>query len=255
MRIQSNLASVKARVAAAATRSGRNADEITLIAVTKTRSAEEMFEAVRAGVRDVGENKVQEITEKYDRLEALIAETFGRDEMTVGCADAKSSCEPLANWHMIGHLQTNKVKYIIEKVDLIHSVDSLKLAMEIDRRAALCGKAAAVLIQVNPADEESKFGVGMAEAEPLAEQIGRTLPNVKVCGLMSIAPASDDPETVRPYFREVKGLFDRMAIGKPGGAEMKHLSMGMTADFEVAIEEGSNIVRVGTAIFGPRTYP
>jgi pyridoxal phosphate enzyme (YggS family) len=240
MNIADNLETVRDRIDAAAARVGRIGADVLLVAVTKTRSPEEMGLAIRAGVTDIGENKVQEITEKFSRV-GMLAER----ERAGACV----------KWHMIGHLQRNKVKYIIDKVDVVHSVDSIRLAEEIDRRAAACGRMMDILIQVNAAGEESKFGVPVDDAWPLIGEIIERCPSIRVKGLMSIAPAAEDPEDVRGYFREVKELYDfisRDADGERLTAE--YLSMGMTHDFEVAIEEGSNLVRVGTGIFGARNY-
>jgi pyridoxal phosphate enzyme (YggS family) len=222
--IAENIKAVQAKIEAAARKSGRSAEDITLVAVTKTRTPEEMNRAIAAGLTDIGENKVQEIENKYDEV----------------------NTEGL-RWHFIGHLQRNKVKYIITKADLIHSVDSLRLAEEINRRAAEAGRIIDVLIQVNVAREESKFGVTTDEVSRLIESVAETCANIKVTGLMCIAPAADNPEDVRGVFCSAKKLFDEI----PG---LKWLSMGMTHDYEVAIEEGSNIVRVGTGIFGERNY-
>jgi pyridoxal phosphate enzyme (YggS family) len=240
MNITDNLESVRRRVTAAAERAGRSGADVLLVAVTKTRTPDEMAAAIHAGVTDVGENKVQEITEKFAQV--------GR--LTEGDGSGAR-----VKWHMIGHLQRNKVKYIIDKVDIIHSVDSIRLAEEIDRRAAACGRVMDILVQVNAAGEESKFGVQPDEARPLIGGIIEKCRAVRVKGLMSIAPATDDPEDVRKYFREMKQLYDLIARDADGERlTAEYLSMGMTHDFEVAIEEGSNLVRVGTGIFGARNY-
>ncbi len=198
-------------------------DGVKLIAVSKTYSAEVINEAIDCGITDIGENKVQEILSKYDDVKPV-------------------------RWHFIGHLQTNKVKQIVDKIDMIHSVDSLHLAQEISKRAS---SPIDVLIQVNAAGEVQKFGVSPNQAMILANEIVK-LPNLRLRGLMHIAPASDNPEDVRVYFKQVKELFYEL---KPQfGDAFDTLSMGMSKDFEVAIEEGSNCVRVGTAIFGQRNY-
>jgi pyridoxal phosphate enzyme (YggS family) len=238
--IRANLEQVREKVAEAAARSGRAAGEITLVAVTKTRSTDEIEAAIEAGATDIGENKVQEIIDKYDILRLFTENSIKNRNI---------------KWHLIGHLQRNKVKYISDKVDLIHSVDSLRLAGEIDRRAADAGRTMDVLLQVNPAGEESKFGVSSDEARRLAADVMEHCDNVRIKGLMTIVPIADDPNDVRRYFSEMKSLYDR--IGKEEACEklgFEWLSMGMTHDFEVAIEEGANMVRVGTGIFGPRTY-
>ena len=204
-------------------------DDVLLVAVTKTHPADIINEAIDAGATDIGENKAQEIMDKYDQVKPV-------------------------RWHMIGHLQTNKVKYIIDKVDMIHSVDSLKLAKEINKRAANHDKIMDVLVQVNLAQEESKFGVTSEETGELIDAILANCPNVKICGLMCIAPFDENPDNVRKYFAELKKLYDDYKKIEHDNLDFKYLSMGMSHDYNVAIEEGSNLVRVGTAIFGERDY-
>ncbi|MDR0519526.1 MAG: YggS family pyridoxal phosphate-dependent enzyme [Clostridiales Family XIII bacterium] len=238
--IAENVRAVNERIAAAAARAGRSAADITLVAVSKTRTTDEIESAIEAGALDLGENKVQEITDKYDILRIFTE---------------KPSKNRNIRWHMIGHLQRNKVKYIVDKVSLIHSVDSFRLADEINRRAAAAGVTMDILLQINPADEESKFGVAMEDARRLADEVVAGCGNVRVKGLMTIVPIADDPNEVRKYFREMKRIYDK--IGREAMCErldFEWLSMGMTHDFEVAIEEGANMVRVGTGIFGPRAY-
>lgn len=204
-------------------------DDVLLVAVTKTHPADIINEAIDAGATDIGENKAQEIMDKYDQVKPV-------------------------RWHMIGHLQTNKVKYIIDKVDMIHSVDSLKLAKEINKRAANHDKIMDVLVQVNSAQEESKFGVTSEETGEFIDAILANCPNVKICGLMCIAPFDENPDNVRKYFAELKKLYDDYKKIEHDNLDFKYLSMGMSHDYKVAIEEGSNLVRVGTAIFGERDY-
>lgn len=204
-------------------------DDVLLVAVTKTHPADIINEAIDAGATDIGENKAQEIMDKYDQVKPV-------------------------RWHMIGHLQTNKVKYIIDKVDMIHSVDSLKLAKEINKRAANHDKIMDVLVQVNSAQEESKFGVTSEETGELIDAILANCPNVKICGLMCIAPFDENPDNVRKYFAELKKFYDDYKKIEHDNLDFKYLSMGMSHDYKVAIEEGSNLVRVGTAIFGERDY-
>ena len=213
----------------AAERSGRSGDDVLLVAVTKLHSTDEINEAIHCGITDIGENKVQEIMDKYDRVEPV-------------------------RWHLIGHLQTNKVKYIIDKVSMIHSVDSLKLAQEINKHAQQHGLVMDILIQVNSAMEESKFGITTEETGELIGQILETCPNVRIRGLMCIAPFEDNPDDARVYFAEVKKLYDKYGQIDHPMLDFKYLSMGMSNDFEVAIEEGSNLIRVGTSIFGARDY-
>ncbi|MDR3225567.1 MAG: YggS family pyridoxal phosphate-dependent enzyme [Clostridiales Family XIII bacterium] len=239
-KITENLAVVKERIAGAAIKSGRAPGEITLVAVTKTRTTEEIQAAIEAGASDLGENKVQEIMDKHDILRMFTENSTKNRNI---------------KWHMIGHLQRNKVKYIANKVHLIHSVDSLRLAEEVDRRVLDIGSTMDILLQVNPAEEDSKFGVASIDARKLASEIVERCPNIRIKGLMTIVPIADDPDEVRKYFSEMKSLYDK--IGREDACErldFKWLSMGMTHDFEVAIEEGANMVRVGTGIFGPRIY-
>lgn len=228
-RIKENIEEINRNKDAIAVRSGRKPGEVLLVAVTKTRTAEEINEAIDAGITDIGENKVQEIMDKYETVKPV-------------------------RWHMIGHLQTNKVKYIIDKVSMIHSVDSFKLAEEIDRRAVLHGNMMDILVQVNAAEEESKFGITTEDTGKLIEDILDRCPNIRIRGLMCIAPFEDNPEDVRIYFREVKALYDKYALFSHPRLDFQYLSMGMSHDYEAAILEGSNLIRVGTAIFGERNY-
>lgn len=229
MGIKENIDQIIARKEQITVEAGRKAGEVLLVAVTKTRTADEINEAINAGITDIGENKVQEILDKYDQVKPV-------------------------RWHMIGHLQTNKVKYIIDKVSLIHSVDSIKLAEEIDRRARQHGINMDILIQVNAAREESKFGITTEETESLLNEILENCPNVRIRGLMCIAPFEEDPEDTRAVFRKVKTLYDKYSAIAHERLDFKYLSMGMSHDFEAAIFEGSNIIRIGTAIFGERFY-
>ena len=208
---------------------GRSQDDVLLVAVSKTRTPEEINIAIEAGVTDIGENKVQEIMDKYDDIKPV-------------------------RWHMIGHLQTNKVKYIIDKVSMIHSVDSYKLAAEINKRAAACGITMDILLQVNSAQEESKFGISTEETEGLIMQILDSCENIRIRGLMCIAPYADDPEDIKKYFDSVKEQYDQFSTIDHPNLDFRYLSMGMSHDFPVAIEAGSNLVRVGSAIFGERDY-
>lgn len=229
MDIKKNLEDVEKRIAAAAERSGRKREDIQLIAVTKTHGAEMMNEAIRLGVTDIGENKPQEVRDKY--------------------ADVLP-----ARWHLIGHLQTNKVKYIIDKVCLIHSVDSIKLMDEIERQAEKHGvDNMDILIQVNISGEETKSGVGADEVEELLLHAGE-LRHVKVKGLMTIAPKTDSSVTNTLHFDNMRQLFVDITRKKYDNVNMVYLSMGMSGDFEAAIECGANMVRVGSAIFGERDY-
>ena len=227
--IKKNLETVRGKISDAAAASGRNGEDVILVAVSTTRTPEEINTAIDAGTTDIGENKVQEIMEKYDAVKPV-------------------------RWHMIGHLQTNKVKYIIDKVDMIHSVDSIKLAKEIDKRAKAAGKTMDILVQINPAEEESKFGVTIDGAGDLVREILDTCENIRIKGLMSVAPIAEDPRDVKPYFDGVKAKYDELAQIDDPKLDFEYLSMGMSHDFAVAIEAGSNLVRVGSAIFGERDY-
>ena len=227
--IRKSLETVRAQISEAAEIAGRKSEDVILVAVSKTRTPEEVNTAIDAGVTDIGENKVQEIMDKYDDIKPV-------------------------RWHMIGHLQTNKVKYIIDKVDMIHSVDSVKLAKEIDKRAKAAGKTMDILVQINPAEEESKFGVTIDGAGDLVREILANFENIRIKGLMSVAPIVDDPRDVKPFFDAVKAKYDELAQIDDPKLDFEYLSMGMSHDFAVAIEAGSNLVRVGSAIFGERDY-
>ena len=227
--IKKNLETVRGQISDAAAVVGETGDDVILVAVSKTRTPEEVNTAIDAGVTDIGENKVQEIMDKYDDIKPV-------------------------RWHLIGHLQTNKVKYIIDKVDMIHSVDSLKLAKEIDKRAKAADKTMDILVQINPAEEESKFGVTIEGAGDLVRDILENCENIRIRGLMSVAPIVEDPRDVKPFFDGVKAKYDELAQIDDPKLDFKYLSMGMSHDFAVAIEAGSNLVRVGSAIFGERDY-
>jgi len=223
--IKNNLEIINEKIKKAAFRVNRNSEEIKLVAVTKTASIEQIEEAINAGVKIIGENKVQEAKEKYQILSSDI------------------------EWHLVGHLQTNKVKYAIEIFDLIHSVDSIKLAKEIDRRSLQFGMITNVLVEVNVSGEETKYGIKPEEVEPFLKEISE-FPRIKVKGLMTIAPIVEDKEEVRPYFRKLRELSKEMKSKNIENVKMDYLSMGMTEDFEIAIEEGANMVRIGRGIFG-----
>ena len=231
MEIKDRFADVMKRVSEAAERSGRDSRDITLVAVTKTHTAGEINEAIEAGATDIGENRVQELLEKYDSVKPV-------------------------RWHLIGHLQTNKVKSVIGRVVMIHSVDSLKLAHEIDKRSEAADLVTDILIEINSAMEETKSGINANELRELCEQIVADCPHVRIRGLMCIPPIAIDPEDARPYFKEAATLFEEMKGWDLPSDRFRpdELSMGMSGDFEVAIEEGASIVRVGSSIFGPRNY-
>ena len=222
-----NLQRVRERIEAACARAGREPDEVTLVAVSKTFPPEAIEAAVRAGVRDIGENRVQEAYEKYQRL--------GR----------------IATWHLVGHLQTNKAKRAVQFFDWVHSVDSVHLAKELSKRCEALQREVNVLVEVNTSGEESKYGVRPEEAAELVEEVAE-LPGLRLQGLMTIAAIVPEPEEARSYFRLLRELRDDLV--RRGIVEsLPHLSMGMTDDFEVAIEEGATMVRIGRAIFGPRS--
>ncbi|MCR4907274.1 MAG: YggS family pyridoxal phosphate-dependent enzyme [Lachnospiraceae bacterium] len=227
--IKENLETVRKNIAEACERSARKSDEVTLIAVSKTKPVELIMEAYEAGVRDFGENKAQELAAKYEQLPKDI------------------------RWHMIGHLQRNKVKYIIDKTVLIHSVDSLALAQEISRQAVKHSLTANILVEVNIADEESKFGVPASEAAKLVDEI-ISLQNISVRGLMCIAPNVTDSKQNRKFFKKLCKLVVDINKVLVHNTPMTVLSMGMTGDYQVAVEEGATMVRVGTGIFGERDY-
>lgn len=225
--VMENLAEVQLRIEAACRRSGRNPEEVTLIAVSKTKPASMITEAYETGIRNFGENKVQELCEKYQSLPQDI------------------------RWHMIGHLQRNKVKQVIGKTVLIHSVDSLKLAEQIEEEADKSGIMVDILLEVNVAEEESKFGFTLDETEDAIYKIAK-LPHVCIKGLMTIAPFVENSEENRPIFKKLNQLYVDMQRKNIDNVNMIVLSMGMTGDFETAIEEGATMVRVGTGIFGTR---
>ena len=227
--LKDQLQEVEKRIQAACDRAGRKREEVTLIAVSKTKPVETLQEAYDLGVRIFGENKVQELTAKYEALPKDI------------------------HWHMIGHLQTNKVKYIIDKAELIHSVDSLKVAETIEKEAAKHDLIADILVEVNVAEEESKFGMKMEEVIPFVEKVS-AFPHVRVRGLMTIAPFVEDPEENRSIFADLHKLYIDIKKKNHDNDTVSVLSMGMTNDYEVAIEEGATMVRVGTGIFGARNY-
>lgn len=227
--VAENLAQVQKNINESCTKINRDPNEVTLIAVSKTKPVEMLKEAYDAGARVFGENKVQEIVDKYDQMPS----------------DVK--------WHMIGHLQRNKVKYIVDKVAMIHSVDSLRLAETIEKEAAKKAVIVPILIEVNVAQEESKFGLKPEEVLPFIEQIA-DFSHIRIKGLMTIAPYVDNAEENREIFRELKKLSVDIAAKNINNVTMSVLSMGMTGDYMVAVQEGATMVRVGTGIFGARNY-
>ncbi len=228
--IKENIENINAKIEAACQRSGRKREDVLFLVVSKTIDVPRIKEAVACGMTSLGENKVQEIMDKYEPMGEGI------------------------KWHLIGHLQTNKVKYIIDKVELIHSVESIKLAEEISKRAVAKGVTANILLEVNVAGEESKFGIKPEECEQMVREIS-VMPNIVIKGLMTVAPAVENEEENRKYFRQMKQLLVDINSKKIDNVNMTELSMGMTGDYEVAIEEGATIVRIGTGVFGARYYP
>lgn len=228
MSIAQNLAEVEKRISAAAERSGRKRSDITFIAVTKTHPADMINEAIECGVTDIGENKPQEVRDKYDDVKPV-------------------------KWHLIGHLQTNKVKYIIDKVCLIHSVDSIKLMDEIERQAKKHDIVMDILIQVNISGEETKSGISPDELSELLKHAGE-LNNVRVKGLMTIMPKTDNPKDNILHFDNIRQIFVDISRNVCDNVNMQYLSMGMSGDYETAIEHGANMVRIGSAVFGAREY-
>lgn len=227
--LQNRYQEVQEKIADACRRCGRKREDVTLIAVSKTKPEEAVREIYELGERNFGENKVQELTEKYENLPKDI------------------------RWHMIGHLQRNKVKYIVDKAVLIHSVDSLRLAEMISHEAQKHQCTAHILLEVNVAQEESKYGMTVKETPEMAEKIA-LLPNIQIEGLMTIAPFVENPEENRPVFQKLRNLSVDIREKNINNVNMAVLSMGMTNDYEIAIEEGATMVRVGTAIFGERHY-
>ena len=229
--IKENIEQIRENIKHAALKSGRSSDDITLIGVTKTVDCERIRELLDAGVNNLGENRVQELLSKYDAL--------------------KTNQQLAPIWHLIGQLQTNKVKYITDKVSLIHSVDSVKLASEINRQALKYGKTVDVLVEINIAGEDTKAGIAPKEIRQFFEKISN-FPNISIKGLMTIAPYVENPEENRGNFSNMRELFVDKSLILSDNIDMRVLSMGMTGDYEVAIEEGATMVRIGTGIFGSR---
>ena len=227
--VTENLKDVEAKIQAACDRAGRDRSEVTLIAVSKTKPVEMIKEAIDCGINVFGENKVQELVTKYDELDKSL------------------------EWHMIGHLQRNKVKMLPGRVKRIHSVDSIRLAEEIDKQFSNAGLIADILVEVNVAGEDSKFGIALDEVEEFLRKISQ-YSSIKVHGLMTIAPYVDDPEQNRTIFCDLRKKMVDINSKNIDNIYMDELSMGMTGDYEVAIEEGATYVRVGTGIFGSRIY-
>jgi len=227
MTISGNLAAINGRIRVAAEKSGRNPASVRLVAVSKTRPTEDIIAAFQAGQTVFGENYIQELVTKLEEVPEAV------------------------QWHFIGHLQSNKVKYIAGQVAVIHSVDRISLAQEIDRQWGKLGKVCDVLIQVNISGEVTKSGTTETGAIQLVRECA-LLSNIKVKGLMTMPPFFDDPDAARPYFAELRRLSETIAAQQIAGVNMVELSMGMSGDFEAAIQEGATLIRVGTAIFGER---
>ncbi|MCD7819140.1 MAG: YggS family pyridoxal phosphate-dependent enzyme [Lachnospiraceae bacterium] len=227
--LRENLQVVEENISQACARSGRKRDDVLLIAVSKTKPVEMIQEIYQEGIRDFGENHPQEIRDKFPQ------------------------CPSDIRWHMIGHLQTNKIKYIIERTCMVHSVDSVHLAEAISKAAVQCDRVMPVLVEINMAKEPSKYGIMPEDTEEFIRQIS-VLPGIRVEGLMTIAPYTESPEDNRVHFRNMHQLFIDIRNKNIDNVNICHLSMGMTGDYEVAIEEGATMVRVGTGIFGARSY-
>ncbi len=227
--ISDNLCDIRKKIEIAANKSGRSFEDILLLGVTKTVDVDRIKTLMDCGVKTLGENRVQELISKYEII-----------------GDG-------AKWHLIGNLQTNKVKYIIDKVELIHSVDSIKLAEEIDKQAKKADRKVDVLVEVNIAGEISKHGVRPDEVFKFVENISK-FDNIRTKGLMTVAPFVENSEENRKYFRQMRKIFVDIKSQNVDNIYMTYLSMGMTNDYEIAIEEGANIVRIGTGIFGERNY-
>lgn len=229
MTLQKNIEDVLNRVKDAASISNQNPQEVELIAVTKTIDIDIIKQAIDLGITNVAENKVQELVRKYEKI------------------------GPVVKWHLIGHLQRNKVKYIIDKVDLIHSLDSYRLAEEISKRAEGIDRIMECLLQVNVSGEETKYGIDPKDVIHILKEIS-SLENIKIVGLMTMAPHVEDQEDTRQYFKALKSISEEIDKIDLQNVEMKYLSMGMSNDFEIAVQEGANLIRVGSSIFGERDY-
>lgn len=229
MTLQKNIEDVLNRVKDAASISNQNPQEVELIAVTKTIDVDIIKQAIDLGITNVAENKVQELVRKYEEI------------------------GPVVKWHLIGHLQRNKVKYIIDKVDLIHSLDSYRLAEEISKRAEGIDRIMECLLQVNVSGEETKYGIDPKDVIHILKEIS-SLENIKIVGLMTMAPHVEDQEDTRQYFKALKSISEEIDKIDLQNVEMTYLSMGMSNDFEIAVQEGANLIRVGSSIFGERDY-
>ena len=235
---------IRDRIAKAAAKAKREPSEVTLVAVTKSAAPEQIREIVQLGVTDLGESRVQVLTQRAAQMNEQL-----QRRMTHGSDAASGKAPEKVRWHMIGHLQRNKVKAVLPLVALVHSIDSLRLAEEIDGHAAKLGRKVPVLMQVNAGEEPQKYGVAVGAAVHLAEQID-SMPNLQLVGLMTMAPLEAPEAKVRQAFSRTREIFEEMKWHKIGGAGLRHLSMGMSNDFEMAIAEGATMVRVGSLLFG-----
>lgn len=237
------LEQVRERIAAAAAKAKREPSEITLVAVTKSAAPEQIREILQLGVADIGESRVQQLAQRAAQLNEFVSRRAVHGE---------GNFPDKIRWHLIGHLQRNKVKQVLPIVSLIHSIDSLRLAEEIDTQAAKLNKKIPVMLQVNASEESSKFGVAVGAAVHLAEQMD-SMPNIQLAGLMTMGPLDAPEAKVRQAFARTREIFDEMRWHKIGGTSLRHLSMGMSNDFELAIAEGSTMVRIGTELFGGKS--
>lgn len=235
---------IRQRIASACAKAKRQESEVTLIAVTKAAAPEQIREILQLGVGDLGESRVQVLTQRA----AQVNEFFVRQK-----SHGNESLASKLRWHLIGHLQRNKVKAVLPLVQLIHSVDSLRLAEELDAQAGRIQRRMPVLLQLNASEEKSKFGVAVGAAVHLAEQID-SMPNLQIMGLMTMAPLDSTPDEARAVFARTREIFEELKWHKIGGNSLRHLSMGMSGDFEPAILEGATMVRIGTALFGGEVH-
>ena len=233
-RLQENLQHVRDRIAESARKVGRDPGNVRLVAITKAADLDDVKALIDLGVSDLGENRLQQLLARAGDVAAWVARR-------------RKETSPY-RWHMVGHLQRNKVRQVLGVADVIHSVDSLRLAEEIDRRGELIGRVIDVMLQVNCSEEPQKFGVAVGASSHLAEQMC-TMDHLRVTGLMTMAPLNPNPEKARPTFTRLREIFEDMRREKIGGKDFRHLSMGMTQDYAVAVEEGATIVRIGTALF------
>ncbi|HET6430160.1 MAG TPA: YggS family pyridoxal phosphate-dependent enzyme [Phycisphaerae bacterium] len=233
-RLLENLQRVRDRIAESALKAGRDPEAVRLVAITKSADLDDIKALIELGVNDLGESRVQQLVSRAEEL----AQWVGRRRKET----------PAYRWHMVGHLQRNKVRQVLDAAEVVHSVDSLRLAEEIDRRGAQIGRVTEVMLQVNCSEEPQKFGVAVGASSHLTEQMC-TLEHLRVIGLMTMAPLDPNPEKARPTFTRLREIFEDMRRDKVGGSDLRHLSMGMTQDYPVAVEEGATMVRIGTALF------